>query len=265
MLFRSWEEAGGTGQLVQFADLEKGWRLNHPDLFPAGQGATTIQALRAVPVFVTEESHGTNVLGILVAQDNGQGCVGISRDATAYTLSMFDTNSAIPNLADAIALAQNRLNVGDVLLIEAQLIKQLNAPIEIADGDQRKQWLVPVEFDDHIRARILEASTKLVIIEAAGNGNMNLDDVTDSLGRFLHRPEHADKDTGAILVAAGGQWIGGRYQREQSSNYGSRIDCHAQGSGVTTTHYRPDAPVSSLVLSYLHIFARTSASEAIIA
>ena len=81
------------------------------------------------------------------------------------------------------------------------------------------------------------------MIEAAGNGNVNLDQAACS-GVF----DRTVRDSGAIIVGAGQPPSSGvDRQREGFSTFGSRVDLQGWGSGVVTTGYgdlyqNPDRP-----------------------
>ena len=62
-------------------------------------------------------SHGTSVLGVVSAADNGIGNIGIAPKAKAKVISVIRDNGRI-DVRDAILSAVDSLQAGDVLLIE---------------------------------------------------------------------------------------------------------------------------------------------------
>jgi subtilisin family serine protease len=104
-----------------------------------------------------------------------------------------------------------------------------------------------------------------VVVEAAGNGGVNLDDAACS-GVF----DRSVRDSGAIIVGAGHQPSSGvDRQREEFSSFGSRVDLQGWGSYVVTTGYgdlylasdRPADPG----FWYTGVFSGTSSAAAIVA
>ncbi|HKN87461.1 MAG TPA: S8 family serine peptidase, partial [Nitrospiraceae bacterium] len=218
-------DGGGATAGLQFVDLERGWFLDHRDL-PAGK-------------IILDGSnqyleHGTSVLGIVVAQDNCIGCIGIApKVATMRAVSYYRPTV---NLADAIQAALNVMNFGDVLLLEVQMdyCGYPMAPLEIQP-----------DLFDLIR---LGTALGIIIVEAAGDGNLNLDNV----------PCMPQKDSGAIMVGAASMTAPhSRPAYANFSNYGSRINCYAWGENIVTLGTSPD--------NYVYGFGATSGASAIVA
>jgi hypothetical protein len=218
----AWTQPHGSGASVGFIDLEQGWTFNHEDL-------PLIVPLPGVrqDVNPASQSHGTAVMGIAVGVDNAKGIIGVAPTpawaSVASHYRAFDGTS--DHVADAICavLASGSLASGDVLLIEYQ--DYLNRPSE-AD---------PMVWD----AIDLATDLDYIVIEAAGNGNLDLDTVPE-----LNRLNPATfKDSGAVIVAAGMSALdaaGKGHDRwvlalpGPGSNFGSRVDCYAYGENVVT-------------------------------
>jgi subtilisin family serine protease len=85
----------------------------------------------------------------------------------------------------------------------------------------------------------------IIVIEAAGNGAENLDDVLydtphPEFPSTWRNPFGGTHDSGAILVGAGAPpngLFGPDRSRLDFSNYGSRLDCQGWGRSVVTTGY----------------------------
>lgn len=261
-----WEsEYDGSG--VGFVDIELGWQLDHPDL-PAplknGGAARTPFYNDSDPM---TEYHGTSALGIVVGADNTQGIVGIAPRADFVGVASYAKVSPPTDPADitnAVLESLNRMQVGDVLLLEIQTTgggafpgASTNLPVEVVD-----LWF------DAIR---LAVGSGMVVIEPAGNGHdvngsvkgWDLDTVFSvGSGRSLNRDTWTsqtthDLDSGAIVVSAcySDLRLNGKLDRVQQCNYGSRVDCYAWGEDVYTT----------LNGSTYGVFGETSAASAIIA
>lgn len=235
----------GAGSGITFIDIEKGWNLNHQDL--AGANITLVSGINR-----DERRHGTNVLGILAAQDNAIGGVGIAYQATAKAVSGWrNAADTLPNWHDAIVSAIDSLAFGDVLLLEAQI--QLNG------------ILLPVELDSAIFAVIrLATALGIVVIEAAGNGQSSLDGQPNTIGQQTLNPSSADfRDSGAILVGAADP-IGSQANRWVSSNFGARVNCFAWGANVATTDTDAATGTNNSTPDRVE-FSATSAASAIVA
>ena len=205
---------GMRGQGIWFADVEGGWNAKHEDL--PGERITHVVGREINdPGW---RSHGTAVLGEVVGRDNGKGVVGIAPDVErVFTASIGSTSPA-----NAIDSAARKLRPGDVLLIELQ-----------TTGPRGR--FLPMEWYDDVYDAVRAATDRgVVIIEAAGNGNEDLDHKTYK-GKF----DRTKRDSGAIMIGAGGPPRDGFNDREKLdfSNYGSRVDVQGWGRMVATLDY----------------------------
>ena len=147
-------EPGGRAG-IGFVDLERGWTLNDEDL--SGAGITLISGINQ-----DYQGHGTAVLGEVVAVDNTRGGIGIAPRARARVVSQWRTSTSYSTAA-AIASAVAVMSRGDVLLLEAQTTV----------GTQVK---IPVETEQAAYDAIVAAvAAGIVVVEAAGNGGLDLD------------------------------------------------------------------------------------------
>lgn len=233
---------GQRGAGVWFADIEGGWNDEHEDL-PGDRirhvGGTKFRD----PMW---RAHGTAVLGEVVGRDNGKGVVGIAPDVErVFTSSIGGTT-----VANAIDVAAKNLRAGDVLLIELQ------------GGGPRGRY-VPVEYWDDVFDAIKAATKRgVVVVEAAGNGGENLDHAT-----YKRKFDRAKRDSGAIMVGAGGPPRGGYADRERLdfSNYGGRVDVQGWGRKVATLDYGDLQACSGADRHYTGEFSGTSSASPIVA
>jgi serine protease len=216
----AWEFSGGdggddVGLGLQFADLEQGWYLTHPDL-PSGIqfiGATT---------GANYVDHGTLVLGIVLAVPNDIECVGIAPNVTTTMVTscwpgrMSDVCNAIAAVIPP-APDDSKLRPGDVLLLEAQTL--LNEPVEVDS--------VVYQFIQNATSR------NITVVEAAGNGKIDLDDYLCQGLSLLNRSSSQFLESGAIMVAAA--TLSDPHYQKPASNFGSRIDCYAGGDSIYST------------------------------
>ncbi len=241
--YYAWTIPGGTGSGVTIYDVEREWNQTHEDLavlsgvtqlLDAGDVATPGTPCTSPPC----NAHGTAVMGEMLGANNGIGVTGMVYDALgglAPSITM-DLGFAPGN---AILLAVADGTPGDVILLEVQTgVCGLpgscqNAPVTNCG---------PIEWIQSAYDAIETAtSSGFVVVQAAGNGNVDLDQAAcgDTFDRSF-------RDSGAIIVGAGN--IGGSdRQRMGFSSYGDRVDLQGWGTGVMTVEYGgfytdPDSP-----------------------
>lgn len=237
-----WAWVNATGQSVGFVDLEQGWTLTHQDLSAAK--ITLISGLNhAFP------GHGTAVLGEVAAVDNNLGVVGIDFAGRARVISQWRTASNYDTAA-AILAASQAMAAGDVLLLEAQTTYSTTG-----------QAFVPVEVEDQVFAAIQVAVERgIIVVEAAGNGSVDLDTFRTVAGKAILDRNSADfRDSGAIMVGAASSST--PHRRMNFSNFGSRIDCYAWGENVETCG---DGGTGNANATYTSGFGGTSSASPIV-
>ncbi|MBC7840424.1 MAG: S8 family serine peptidase, partial [Nitrospiraceae bacterium] len=260
----SWTIPGGNGSGVTIYDIEYNWLQTHDDLSRAGAFILLLDPGDSnsppgfdkcpAPCDGINREHGTATLGVMIADYDTRGVTGISWGAK-IGLAPANTLNLGYNPANAIILAVANGSAGDVILLEQQFpvcgLSDSFGPIEVLSS-----------VFDAIQTAVAQG---FVVIEAAGNGGVNLDQAacSDVFDRTL-------QDSGAIIVGAGQPPSGGvDRQRERFSSFGSRIDLQGWGSGVVTTGYgdlytasdRPADPD----FWYAGGFSGTSSAAAIVA
>jgi hypothetical protein len=238
----AWSVAGGDGNGIGFVDLERGWTLQHQDL--AAANVTLISGVNN-----DFHGHGTAVLGEVVSVDNQRGGVGIAPRATARVVSQWRTATTY-STADAIASAAGAMASGDVLLLEAQTTAAGAA------------GFVPVEVEQAVYDAIRVATANgIVVVEAAGNGSVDLDLFQDASNRRILDRSSADfRDSRAIMVGAAS--AAAPHVRLGFSNFGSRIDCYGWGEQIDTTG---DGWQGTSTTAYTSSFGGTSGASPIVA
>lgn len=241
----AWSIKGGDGKGTTFVDMEYGWLFNHEDL--VNQKIELISGQNKSE----HHDHGTSVLGIVSAEDNNIGGIGIAPKAKVKVVSQIRDNGNY-NTADAILSAVNTMQAGDILLLEAQATY---------DGYGDKNYF-PVEVKPDIFDAIRMGTNKgIIIIEAGANGGNDLDQFRDRNGKqVLNRNSPDFKDSGAIMVGAASARV--PHKRSYFSNYGSRVDVYGWGNAVDTTDAKPSEFITNL---YTSSFAGTSSASPIIA
>jgi Subtilase family/N-acetylmuramoyl-L-alanine amidase len=275
----AWTLPGGRGTGVRIIDCEWAWNFDHEDLSThcSGNVVGTTQA--------SDDNHGTSVAGVLIANDNNVGAIGVAPDSTLATAAFDDSSDQATSAI--IMQAADHLSGGDILLLE------IHRPgPNAADPPNGQEGFIAIEWWPDDFAAIAYATSKgILVIEAGGNGSENLDDP------LYNTPGHgfpADwknpfavtgPDSGAIVVGAGNPPAGTHSRNQDTyefnetyvdrarcsfSNYGSRIDCQGWGWEVTTLgggDLQPDtANIQPSDHNYLYtdVFAGTSSASPII-
>jgi serine protease len=205
----AWAVAGGLGTGVKFIDVELAWCADHEDFDQNRR--VYVGGAPQNPVY---QDHGTAVLGEIIGQHNGFGVSGFAPDVR-YGMVAVDINEW-PTVPHRFQDAIDHLDAGDVWLIELQMFPPGHSATPM-------EWL-QVNYDVIWTS---SWSRDIVCIEAGANGSQNLDDA--GWGGVFDRNI---RDSGAIMVAAGTPY--GRVA-ESFTNWGSRMDAHAWGSGIVTT------------------------------
>jgi hypothetical protein len=235
----AWKRPGGRGVGQHFIDLEQGWTLDHEDLGLGGPGTLPLHGL----MLNSAKSHGTSVLGVVCAADNGYGGVGIAPNLASVNF-VSTHGSDRPN---ALLAASESLPFGGVLLVEAQLLgHEVNGtrwnplPIEVLD----------LEFQE-IK---LATSLGITVVECAGNGSVDLDTFLNEEGDYVLNT----RDSGAIMVGAASS--ARRHVRIATSNFGQRVNCYAWGEKIVTA-----TSLNGSINDYDKNFGQTSGAGSIIA
>ncbi|MBS0197952.1 MAG: S8 family serine peptidase [Planctomycetes bacterium] len=245
-----WAWPGGTGINVRICDIEYSWNAAHRDLPPI-----TLRGPQWVdPDGVVE--HGTSVLGEMLARNNGWGTTGGAYEAQGYFAGV-QTSAGGYNIAAAVTAAIPALRVGDIMVIEQQML----GPIDVIPVE----WLRPTY--DAIRQAV---GNGIIVVAAAGNGNQDLDAAIYRTGNNGHWPFLAANDSGAIMVGAGAAPAANAgtdvvRSRLSFSNYGSRLNLQGWGEKVYTTGYGDLYQTEGSTLWYTSIFSGTSSATPIVA
>ncbi len=250
----AWTQLAGAGGNVWIGDIESNWNFNHTDLNnPTLIGpASTLTAQNNI-------DHGTAVLGILNARNDGIGTTGIAYNSTIFVAARRTAAGYDP--AAAITRMTAVLREGDIMILEMQA----DGPLDAVDGMGAATDLVPIEWEsasyDAIR---LAVGMGIVVVAAAGNGNQNLDDPIFNTG---HAPFLAANDSGAIIVGAGGVPGGSDTDRARLgfTSYGSTVDLQGWGENVVTTGYGDRYLADGMNSFYTATFNGTSSATPTVA
>jgi hypothetical protein len=228
-----WTRPGGHGSGVVVCDVEYDFDPTHDEL--SGRVTPLSQPL-PYPEF---RDHGTGMLGIVGAANDGRGTTGIADEAELLFSPAQRWDSLEINWAAAISDCIANTDSGDVLLIEAQA----EGP-NYLEGSPDQNGLVALEWHlPSFEAMRIATQAGRVVVEAAGNGTESLDSAfyLDNHRPFETRGGLPVHDSGAIMVGNGTSqlWVdtdgtaGGRPRRHgHDTNWGSRVDVQAWGDMV---------------------------------
>lgn len=259
----AWTKPGGRGDGVWVIDVEQGWLLSHEDL-PLWLSSLYDRDGK----FDGDGMHGVAVLGEIVAANDGHGVTGIAHNGRFNVAPVNRKRSfafwdwTTYNVAEAIDAAASKLRKGDVILIEQHSQGPMSGagscPTACGNCPQwgyiaREYWIA-----DFIAIRSAVARG-IHVVEAAGNGGMDLD-----ASRYDRRFDRKRRDSGAIVVGASG----GDLRPTCWSNFGSRVDVHGWGANVMTLGYGdmkpPGAPAGDKNQWYTATFSGTSSASPIV-
>lgn len=202
-------ELGYHGQDIHVADVQYDWDLDHEDLIDKN-----IEAYHD-NVNAQQQQHGTNAIGIIGAVNNGFGMTGIAYSCEMSVWDIYDEMLGDATWGRSIRDAADLLNPGDIIQLEVSLATPSSPPL-------------PAEINPLLHNAIKYAVSKgIIVLQAAGNGNTNLNNVN----------EMPYDDNGSIMVGNGSltqvrmktnSYISG-------SNYGDRVDVQAWGDTVVAT------------------------------
>lgn len=244
-----WDAYAVHGSGVKVCDVEYIFNADHDDL----PNVTIIGNQPEDPGFGPD--HGTAVLGEIAALNDGVGTTGIAYDSQLYFASAYV--NGLYYLEEALINTLSELGEGDIVLIEQQIMAFDGTPDE---GYAPVEWYEP--FYDAIQ---LISGNGIIVVEAAGNGDRNLDDPMFTVDNGGHYPFLEENWSQAIMVGAGAVGIDDLSRAKLwFSNYGSRIDVQGNGEGVVTTGYGSAYSAEGLNREYSNNFGGTSGASPIV-
>lgn len=240
-----WPTTLVDGSGIGVVDVEGGWQTSHEDLVGKVPSTPLHGLSNPNPLW---RDHGTQVLGVIAAANSNVGVVGIAPGISSLRTSSlyFESTFSQQDVPSALAAAIVAMTVGDILLIELQT------------GS-----LYPQETrDDVLDLLRLATSQGILVVEAAGNGNHDLDLWSGVGSRRLLRGHPNFVDSGALMVGASVSTV--PHHRAGFSNYGTRIDCYAWGQNVVTCGVGNLVGGSNPDAWYTNTFDGTSSASPII-
>jgi subtilisin family serine protease len=197
---------------LKITDCEYQYRPTHEDLL----GLVTFQSGIESMYTAFGDDHGTAVLGILGAGDNGYGMAGSAPWCELHFYPEFSTSEggALQMRAATVAAAIAHSGEGDIVVLEMQ---------ETGAGGN----YAPAEYSSAVWTAVTAGTDAgVIVVAAAGNGAQNLDSAA-------YQTYRSRGDSGAIIVGA----ANASRARLSYSTYGARVNLQGWGTGVATTGY----------------------------
>ncbi len=220
-----YDSAGRGNPNAWLFDIELNWTENHED-FPSdfsvygGDGGAPAD-------------HGDAVIGVLAACHNGYGVTGLSSSVHPKAVSWpRQSGSDWDHMwMNSFNLAAANLFAGESYLIEIHAGgPNPGYSCDYGCGNCTQFGFIAVEYWDNTFAAIqTHTANGLLVYEAAGNGQANLD-----AAAYGSRFQTSYRNSNAILVGASNP---NTRQAMCWSNYGSRVDMFAWGTAVWTCGY----------------------------
>lgn len=238
----AWTLPGGDGARVDIIDVELGgWQFTHEDL-RENQGGSLGDGTgenMANPVDQNARNHATAVVGVMSADLNHRGIMGIA--PAANVRGMYARNVSY---AAAVRAAADQLGRGDILVLEAH---RPGPTVGYIFNPKNDAGYIAVEWWEADYQAIRYAIARgIIVVSAAGNGAVNLDaPIFDDPGpgfpeSWRNAFDRSERDSGSIIVGAGAP-ASGNFGPDRSrlafSNYGAVVDAQGWGEEVTTTGY----------------------------
>ena len=231
-------------------DIEGGWCETHED-YPSNF------IIRNPPDSLDPVwfNHGTAVVSIIGACDDGKGVTGLTPDCRPNARNVFNHAST----ADAIAAVGIDLIEGETYLIELHAAGPSQGTTCACNCSQF-EFIAMEYWTANFDAILLNATSadQLICVEAAGNGSMNLDWAGYG-GAF----NPGVRDSQAILVGAGSS--GASHDPMCFTNHGTRISAYGWGENVYSAGYGTLFNQTGCEQDYDYGFSGTSSATPIVA
>lgn len=254
----AWDnEAKGAG--VTLIDIEGGWNFDHEDLKDNNLGL-----ISGTNGPASDVDHGTKAIGVISADENSFGVTGIAPQAQTGGVSIYPTQSSAP----AIIKAADRLQAGDIILLELQRSHPTSG-LTMGNGPD-----IPIEWWPCDLAAVEFAVKKgIVVVSCAGNAGQDLDDpiFNSPAPRFplgWSNPFSRRDELSSIIVGAGvppRSRFGRDRSRLPSSNFGGCVTCQGWGAFVLSTGGGDVRFTPNPNQRYTKNFSGTSSAAAMIA
>lgn len=176
----AWNKATGKGSGIKVAVIDTGISLIHPDLVVSG-GVNVIQTGRS---YNDDNGHGSHVAGIIAAQDNSIGVVGVAPKVSLYAVKALDRNgsgyisSIIKGIEWAIANDMDVINLSagfdsDSQILHDIITKATNVGIVVVvaagnSGSSEDTVSYPAKYDEVIAVSATDQNNSIASWSSRG-------------------------------------------------------------------------------------------------
>lgn len=218
-------EAGVTGEGVRVAVLDTGFDLDHPDLAPNIDRASSKDFTGEGLSYTLADtfSHGTHTAGTIAAADNGLGTIGVAPDAELVLLKVLEDAGS----GDFEDVFEGIYHATDV---DADVINMSLGDVQPRNSTEDDVTALANAMNKAVRYAYQNGTT---VVVSAGNDAHDLDG-DGNMVRFMTSAPHA---IGISAYAPTGWatdgWDGNFFVPAEYTNYGtSMVDFSAPGGDV---------------------------------
>ncbi len=208
-----------TGRGIKIGIIDDGFDLTHPDLAANFKGGWDFVEGDSSPAAGPDDWHGTAVAGVVGADDNGVGLLGVAHDADLYggRISFAEPTT----LDEALQLVANLANL---LSLQSTMDVSVNSYGFLVpfDDDFNIPELQPLESALANAAGSGRGGLGTVLVFAAGNGRAIGDNVN----------YHNLQNSRAVITVAA---LDANGLVDPNSNPGAALLVSAPGTGILTT------------------------------
>lgn len=195
------QSAPYTGKGVRVAVLDTGIDTEHPDLKVAGGVCTAVVCANNVP-YDDNFGHGTHVAGIIAAQQNNKGIVGLAPSVQLFAIKALNNKGggSTSQITKGVEWAiQNKIDI-------------LNLSLSISEPDRPLELMLKKAYD-----------SGMAIVSAAGNeGGTGQMDTISYPGKY------------ATVIAVGA--VNNNLVRNEISSIGPSMELTAPGIDIYSTY-----------------------------
>jgi subtilisin family serine protease len=230
----AWDDNNATGAGVRVAVLDGGLNNTHVDLDNpvtideevsksfAGGAYNTDAPCGAVACF----SHATHVAGIIAAEDDGSGSIGVAHGATIIGVKVLHGGSgSFGSILAGIIYAANPRNTPEQLGEDGAGAHIINMSLgaQLPSGRDSKVRALKAFVDE--ATRYAHEEQGVLVIASTGNGDKKGRGIDHDLGQWFTLPAQADHVVGISALGPVGFALGAtNFDRLASySNFGVRI------------------------------------------
>lgn len=167
----AWNE-GYTGAGARVAILDSGIDYTHPDLDDNIDHASSVSFVAGNPSYWDDDGHGTHVAGIVAAEDNGMGSIGVAPHATLVVVKVLDnTGTGYFSWINAGIIHAADVGVDIINMSLGATLKKSGNPPDYTASDASKL------INAQKKAMHYAKSKGCLVVCSAGNSALNLNHI----------------------------------------------------------------------------------------